>query len=73
MRHGASFQFLRQYPFLQPEPWAVTELSQTDIWLVVTLEHTDGKFRNVLQDYLSIYRSGLRASQLLPSIRDTVL
>ena len=73
MRHGASFQYLRQYPFLQTEPWAVTELSQTDKWLVVVLEHTDAKFRDALQDYLSIYRPGLRASQLLPTIRTTVL
>ena len=50
----------------------MTELSQTDRWLVVVLEHTDAKFRNALQDYLSMYRSGLRASQLLPSIRATV-
>lgn len=72
MRHGASFQCLRQYPFLQTEPWAVTELSQTDRWLVVALEHTDAKFRDALQGYLSMYRSGLRASQLLPSIHATV-
>lgn len=73
MRHGASFQYLRQYPFLQTEPWAVTELSQTDRWLVVVLAHTDAKFRDALQDYLSMYRPGLRASQLLPTIRATVL
>ncbi len=73
MRHGASFQCLRQYPFLQTEPWAVTELSQTDRWLVVALEATDAKFRNALQEYLSMYRSGLRASQLLPSIHATVI
>ena len=72
MRHGASFRCLRKYPFLQTEPWAVTELSQTDRWLVVTLEHTDAKFCNALEDYLSMYRSGLRASRLLPSIQATV-
>ena len=73
MRHGASFQYLRQYPFLQTEPWAVTELSQIDRWLVVALEHADARFRDALQDYLSMYRPGLRASQLLPTIRTTVL
>ena len=72
MRHGASFQYLRQYPFLQTEPWAVTELSQTDRWLVVALEHTDAKFRTALRDYLSMYRPRLRTSQLLPSIHATV-
>jgi hypothetical protein len=72
MRHGASFQCLRQYPFLQTEPWAVDELSQTDRWLVVALQHADENFRNALNDYLSMYRSGLRASQLLPSICATV-
>ena len=50
----------------------MTELSQTDRWLFVALEHSDAKFRNALQDYLSMYRSGLRALQLLPSIRATV-
>ena len=45
----------------------MTELSQTDRWLVVALEHTDAKFRDALQDYLSMYRPGLRASQLLPT------
>ena len=50
----------------------MTELSQIDRWLVVALEHTDAKFHNAVQDYLSMYRSGLRASQLLPSIRATV-
>lgn len=48
------------------------ELSQIDRWLVVALEHTDAKFRHALQDYLSMYRSDLRASQLLPSIHATV-
>ena len=72
MRHGASFQYLRQYPFLQTEPWAVIELSQTDTWLVVALAHTDAKFRHALDDYFSMYRSNLRASQLLPSIHATV-
>ena len=73
MRHGASFQCLRQYPFRQTEPWTVTELSQIDRWLIVILQHTDVKFRHAIQDYHSMYRSGLRASQLLPSIRATVL
>ena len=73
MRHGASFECLRQYPFLQLEPWLVTELSQTDRWLVVALEHTDAKFRNTLQNYLGMYRPGLQASHLLPSMRATVI
>ncbi len=72
MRHGASFQCLRQYPFRQTEPWAVNELSQTDRWLVVALQHSDENFRNALNDYISMYRSGFRASQLLPSICATV-
>lgn len=51
----------------------MTELSQTDRWLVVALEHTDPKFRHALQDYFGMYRSGLRAPQLLPSIHATVV
>ena len=50
----------------------MAELSQTDRWLFVALEHTDARFRNALRDYLSMYRSGFRASQLLPRIRDCV-
>ena len=50
----------------------MTELSQTDRWLFVALDHTDAKFRDTLQDYLGMYRSGVGASKLFSSIRATV-
>jgi len=72
MRHGASFDGLSEYLFRQPEPWTVADLSQIDRWLVVVFEYADAKFRNALQSRLRMYRSGLKASHILPSINTVV-
>ncbi len=64
MRHGASFECLREYLFRQPEPWIANELLSIDRWLVGILEYTDAKFRKALQNYINQYRSVFQASQV---------
>lgn len=72
MRHGATFEGLSQVFFRQREPWTVVQLSQTDRWLAAIYEYTDPKFRNAFKSCLSEYRTGLEASQILPSINMVV-
>ena len=68
MRHGASFECLREYLFRQPEPWMANELLPIDRWLVGILQHVDTNFRKALRDYTNQYRSIFRASQLHQSL-----
>lgn len=68
MRHGATFEGLKEVFFRQWEPWTVVELSQTDRWLATIYEHADPKFRNAFKSCLSEYRTSLEASQILPSV-----
>ena len=64
MRHGASFECLREYIFRQPEPWLAHELLPIDRWLVGILQHVDSNFREALCNYTNQYRSMFRASQV---------
>ena len=64
MRHGASFECLREYLFRQPEPWMATELLPIDRWLVGILQHVDTSFRKALLDYTNQYRSIFGASRV---------
>ena len=64
MRHGASFDCLREYLFRQPEPWMAHELLPIDRWLIGILQHVDSNFRKALCNYTNQYRSIFRASQV---------
>jgi ankyrin repeat protein len=57
MRHGASFECIRECLFLQPAPWTVDELFPLDRWLIGMLAYTDTSFRKALQTYLDSFRS----------------
>ena len=68
MRHGASFDCLREHLLRQPEPWLVNELLPMDRWLLGILEQTDGRFRSSLQKHNSKYRSANQVSQVYQDV-----
>jgi len=69
MRHGASFECLRECLFRQPEPWIANELLPIDRWLVGILAYTDAKFRKALQRYINQYQSVFQASQIHQNLK----
>ena len=68
MRHGASFECLREYLFRQPEPWMANELLPIDRWLVGILQYVDPNFRKALREYTNQYRSIFRAPRVHQSL-----